>query len=144
MANYREVTGGRRFMGRCAHGADLLAELTAVCRDNGVTLGRVEAIGALQRAKLGYYRQDTKVYEYHEFAEPTEILALVGNVSIKDGQPMVHAHLTISDAAGRAFGGHLVPGTIVFACEFILQAFDGPEFRRALDATTGLPLWALE
>jgi len=32
-------------------------------------------------------------------------------------------------------------GTIVFACEFIIEAFDGPPLERGFDETTGLPLW---
>ena len=144
MAIYRDVRCTRRVMGKCAHEADLLAELTGVCKDNGIRLGRVEAIGAVRKARLGYYHQDRKEYEFHEFAGPMEITALVGNVSIKDGEPMVHAHVTLSDSGGRAFGGHLAAGTIVFACEFVIEAFDGPEFRRSPDLPTGLALWDLK
>jgi predicted DNA-binding protein with PD1-like motif len=130
-------------MGKLAHGADLLEQLTAVCRDNGVQLGRLEALGAVQKAIVGIYHQGRREYEFHPFDQPMEIAALVGNVSIRDGQTFIHAHITLSDAAGRAFGGHLVTGTIVFACEFVVQAFDGAEYRRAPDTTTGLPLWDL-
>ena len=38
-------------------------------------------------------------------------------------------------------GGHLAPGTTVFAAEYVIQAFDGPEFCRGFDEVTGLPLW---
>ena len=38
-------------------------------------------------------------------------------------------------------GGHLAPGTIVFACELIIEAFDGQELNRGMDRETGLPLW---
>ncbi|MBW1828134.1 MAG: DNA-binding protein, partial [Deltaproteobacteria bacterium] len=47
------------------------------------------------------------------------------------------------DSTGKAFGGHLASGTIVFACEFILEALDGPAFTRGLDEVTGLPLWTM-
>lgn len=30
---------------------------------------------------------------------------------------MVHAHITLADSAGAAYGGHFAPGTAVFACE---------------------------
>ncbi|MEI7836521.1 MAG: PPC domain-containing DNA-binding protein [Planctomycetota bacterium] len=144
MAIYRDVQCTRRVMGKCAHESDLLAELTRVCKDNGVSLGRVEAIGAVRKARVGYYHQDRKEYEFLHFDGAMEILALIGNVSIKDGEPMVHAHVTLSDSAGRAFGGHLASGTIVFSCEFVIEVFDGPEFLRAPDEPTGLPLWNLK
>jgi hypothetical protein len=137
------VTPRATFMGRLPHGADLLEALTALCREKQVTLGRVEALGAVQRARLGYYDQETRTYQFFALDRPLEITKLVGNVSLKDGEPMVHAHLTLADAEGRAYGGHLAPGTRVFACEFVLQAFDGPTLTRTFDAETDLHLWDL-
>lgn len=143
MATFREVSGVKCVMGRLKHGADLLEELTAVCVENGVKLGWVHALGALQKARIGYYNQDTREYEFLEMDRHLEIANLVGNVSLKDGEPIIHAHVTLSDDEGRAFGGHLAPGTIVFACEFCVQVFNGPDFCRGFDDETGLPLWQM-
>ena len=144
MAIIREMKPTRCFLGKLRHEADLLEELTAVCRDNDVRLGRVEALGALRKARLGYYNQDTRAYQFYEIDRHLEITNLVGNVSLKDGEVMIHAHVTLSDDEGRAFGGHLVPGTIIFACEFFLQALDGEQLHRGPDEETGLPLWQLD
>jgi len=141
MAQFREMSGVKCLMGRLEHGADLLEELTSVCAANGVTLGWVHALGALQRARLGYYDQDAREYRFIDVGRHLEITNLVGNVSLKDGEPIIHAHVTLADDEARAFGGHLAPGTIVFACEFCIQVFDGPELSRSFDAETGLPLW---
>ena len=62
-------------------------------------------------------------------------------ISLRDGEPVVHAHITLSDQQTRAFGGHLAPGTIVFACEFIIHIFEGAKMERGFDEQTGLPLW---
>ncbi len=131
----------RVVVGRLERGDDLLQALTGVCRAEGVRLGRVEALGAVERARLGFYDQRERVYRYWEVDEPLEILALVGNVSLRDGQPMVHAHVTLGDHAGRALGGHLVEGTRVFACEYALEVLEGADLHRGLDEATGLPLW---
>ncbi len=143
MATHREVAHSRCVMGRLGHGKDLLEELTSVCEKEGVKLGRVEALGALKRARVGFYNQESREYEFLEFDKQLEIANLVGNVSLRDGKPMVHAHITLSDQEGNAFGGHLAPGTIVFACEFVMQVFEGPEFARGHDDATGLPLWKM-
>jgi len=128
-------------MGRLPHGGDLLETLTELCIRHDVRLGRVEAIGAVSRARVGYYDQTKHEYRCLELDRPLEILSLIGNVSLRDGRPMVHAHITLGDDQGHAFGGHLAPGTIVFACECTLQAFEGPPLERKPDATTGLMLW---
>jgi len=128
-------------MGRLQRGDDLLEALTAVVQREGVRLGRVEALGAVEKARVGYYDQASFQYEYLDLDQDLEILALVGNVSLRDGQPMVHAHVTLGDAQGRAFGGHLAPGTRVFACEFTVEVLEGAELHRGHDEATGLPLW---
>lgn len=137
----RKVRRTRLYLGRLPHGGDLLDDLTAFCRRKRVFLGRVETLGAVSAARVGFYDQGSKKYRYRSFAQPMEILNLVGNISRRDGEPMVHAHVTLADEKGRAVGGHLASGTVVFACEFLIEAFDGPAFRRRPDPTTGLPLW---
>jgi predicted DNA-binding protein with PD1-like motif len=133
---------GRCLMGRLAKGDDLLQALEKVCQEHNITLGEVRALGAVTRAKVGFYDQAQKKYFFLEFDQPLEILALVGNISLKDGKPMVHAHVTLADAAGRAFGGHLAAGTPVFACEFAIDEYTADqELARQPDAETGLLLW---
>lgn len=135
------VTPQRIYMGRLEHDADLLASLTRFCAQENITLGRIEAIGAVKKAALGYYDQDQKTYRYFEIDRHLEILNLTGNISLKEGKPFVHAHVTLADDQGRAYGGHLIPGTPIFACEVVIQAFDGPEMQRETEPVTGLPLW---
>ncbi len=136
------VTPARRLMGRLGKGDDLLTALEDCCRAKGIKLGEVRAIGAVTKARVGFYQQDLRKYMFFDLDRPLEILALIGNVSLKDGQPMVHAHVTLADEEGRAFGGHLAPGTEVFACEFVIQEYLSPEIpARQYDAETGLLLW---
>jgi len=141
MAIIREVKSIGRLMGRLTHGADLLEELTGICIEKGIRLGRVEALGAVQKACIGYYDQNEREYMFNDLNEPLEILKVTGNVSIKDGAPVIHAHITLADSQGRAFGGHLAPGTIVFACEYIIEILDGEDLVRSFDQETDLPLW---
>jgi predicted DNA-binding protein with PD1-like motif len=133
-----------RFMASLSKDGDLLEEITEICKNEGISLGRVEAVGAVQKACLAFYDQGTHEYVPVSIDEPLEILKLAGNVSLRDDVPFVHAHATMADRAGRAYGGHLSPGTIVFACECIIEAFDGPRLTRELDGPTGLFLWAGE
>lgn len=143
MTEFRPVRTREMLMGKLGHGCDLLAELTKLAVERDIRLGRVEAIGAVQKACIGYYHQETRIYRHIDFDQPMEITHLVGNISLKEGNPFVHAHITLADASGKSHGGHLAPGTIVFACEFLLEAFDGPVFQRDLDEVTGLALWSV-
>jgi predicted DNA-binding protein with PD1-like motif len=142
MTHHSSVNLRELFMGALPFGSDLLQGLTDVCLERNVTLGRVEAIGAVRSARIGFYNQETRSYQFLSLDMPLEITSLVGNVSLKDGEPFVHAHITLADEKGIAHGGHLAPGTKVFACEFVIEAFDGPRFERGYDEETGLPLWS--
>ena len=135
------VKPSRIFMGKIEYNSDLLDGLTGICTEKNIQLGKVEAIGSVKKARLGYYNQQEQKYHYIDLSEPLEIINLTGNISLKDDKPFIHAHVSLSDSKGNAFGGHLVQGTIVFACEVIIYTFDGPEFRRCFNDETGLPLW---
>jgi len=138
-----KVKSRELFMGKLSYGCDLLEEITSVCQKENIQLGRIEALGAVKRAHLGFYDQQKREYRFLTLPQPLEITKLIGNVSLKDGNPFVHAHVTLADETGKTFGGHLAPGTVVFACEFIIESFDGPVFERGFDEETGLPLWTM-
>ena len=143
MAIYNKIKHTKTFMGKLKFGGDLLEELTSICDQNEISLGRVEALGAVKKARVGFYDQQARKYDFIEIDKQLEITKLIGNISVRDGKPMVHAHITLSDSQGIAFGGHLAPGTIVFACEFIMNSYDGPDHIRDYDEQTGLPLWKM-
>lgn len=131
-------------MGRLPYGADILNELSNICMREGVKLGWIQSIGAVKKARLAFYNQHTFEYQLLEIDKPLEIAGLTGNVSIRDNQPFIHAHITLTDERGHGYGGHLATGTIVFACEFVLQVVDGLIIERSYDAQTGLQLWKEE
>ena len=131
-------------MGRLPQGADLLEALTELCARENITAGEVRAIGALSKAVLGFYSQKNREYEYLALEHPLEIVSLLGDVSLKEGRPFVHAHVSLGDEQGHLWGGHLAPGSEVFACEVMLVEYQTAEpFERAFDQGTGLLLWPM-
>jgi predicted DNA-binding protein with PD1-like motif len=135
------MTIKRTIMGQLPYGADLYEALSEIVRNEGITLGRIQAIGATTHAVVAYYDQATKTYNPLEFPGGMEILNLNGNISLRDGKPFVHVHLLLGDSEGRVVGGHLLPGTKLFACEVTIDEFESEEFHRAKEGRTGLFLW---
>lgn len=133
---------GRTFIGRFEYGDDLQEALNSFCKKQKIKAGFFNLIGAVQNAKMGYYSQTLKKYTgCVELNRKLEIAACMGNISIKEGGIFVHAHITLADLKGRAFGGHLMPGTKVFAAEFVIQEIKCGGLIRAKEPKTGLPLW---
>jgi hypothetical protein len=123
------------------NGDDLHGALFSYCLKNNIKAGIIFAVGALKNAELGFYDQAKKKYLAESVNKPLEILSCSGNVSLKDDKPFVHAHLTVSDKTGRVYGGHLEPGSIVFACECAIIQTGGELLNRKFDKLTGLNLW---
>jgi hypothetical protein len=141
MAVMRELAVRRVLMGRLRRGDDLLGALTDVCNTSGIHLGQLRAIGAVEQAVFGSYDQQSWQYTYLTMKQPLELLSLIGNVSLREGEVALHAHVVLGDEAGSTCGGHLAEGTRVFACEYIIEEFSGSDLSRVRDEQTGLPLW---
>lgn len=78
---------------------------------------QVTVIGAVRRAAYAYYEQHDRRYRELESRTHHEIVGFLGNVSLRDDKPFLHAHATFADASGVTVGGHLLSGCEVFAAE---------------------------
>lgn len=126
---------------RLSHGADLYDQITAYAVENNIRAAAISFLGAVSKASLRYYDQDEQVYRDFVIDDHLEIVSGVGNITLLDGSPFLHAHMTLADAAGAAFGGHVNQGTVVFATEVTIHELDGAPPVRELDERTGLTLW---
>lgn len=122
-------------------GDDLLKTVSAYFLKNDIKAGLVMVIGALQKAKFSYYEQKEKKFYPRSIDGPVEIISCLGNVSLKNDKPFVHAHLAVADSQGRVLGGHLEEGCIVFAAECSIFEMEGDLLSRKFDENTGLFLF---
>lgn len=119
-------------------GDDILERLNDLVLRNQVSAGSFTAIGAVEKATVGYFVGSGK-YSNISLQGPLEIVSCLGNVSMKEGAPFVHAHITLADKEGKTYGGHLMPGTTVGAAfELTLHSYDGIELTRKFDSKTKL------
>ncbi len=131
----------RTYIGRLPQGADLLESITKICKEENIKIGKITAIGAVKKAVIAFYNQVEKKYDNLELDQEMEMINCIGNVSVLNGQPFVHCHISLADKQGRCFGGHLMVGTEVFVCELIIEEFEGEPLERVYDEQTGLSLW---
>ena len=138
-----EYRASKELIVRLKYDAELVRSITELARSKGVEAGSFTAIGALKSARLGYYDQKDHEYRQMEVETPHEMTSCIGNVSLKDGETFVHAHVVLADEAGNTKAGHLFEG-IVFAAEVHLHELEGPRLERKYDKVTGLSLWITE
>jgi uncharacterized protein len=118
---------------------EVASGLAEFARAEGLDAGRLSGIGALSDATLGFFDWETKSYVEIPFDEQVEVLSLVGDIASKDGAPEVHAHLVVSDATGRARGGHLLRAFVRPTLEVVVVESPAHLVRRHDDAS-GLAL----
>lgn len=121
-------------------GEEVHAALLEICAHYGVTSGYVvSGIGMLKDPLLGWYDVEGRQYHEQRFAGRHELLNLAGNVSLKDGAPMCHLHVVLSDEEYRCFGGHLFSSEVGLTLEVVLLALPGVRMHRELEEEFGLP-----
>jgi predicted DNA-binding protein with PD1-like motif len=108
-----------------ASGASSSFVLSAVGSLDGVTLRMANA----SRKDDG----EDKGNEIREWNERFEVVSLVGTFS-PTGK---HLHISVSDAKGQTFGGHLMSGRVFTTLELVLGTIDDVVFERKEDPETG-------
>jgi predicted DNA-binding protein with PD1-like motif len=124
---------------RLVKGEEIIASLTSLAEKENIQSGFLFGLGAVVNPKLGYYDPAAKEYRSQVFSGDFEILNLTGNISLVEGKPFIHAHLTVSDAECKAWGGHLFAAQIYATGEITIIDFGLP-ISRKLDRQTGLKL----
>jgi predicted DNA-binding protein with PD1-like motif len=116
---------------RLPPGADLRQALQQIARAQaGGSAFVVAGMGSLQVAQLRFAGEDAVA----ELAGPLEILSLSGTLSVSGA----HLHMSVSDATGRVWGGHVADGNLVrTTAEVLLAPLPGWRLTREHDAATG-------
>jgi len=99
-----------------------------------------KTIGALSSAKLGWLNWGTKKYDPAcVLDEQVELLSLIGDIALKDGEPQVHAHAVVGRSDGTAHGGHLLEARVRPTCELMLT--ESPtHLQKKFDPKSGIAL----
>ena len=114
---------------RLSPGADLRRALEEASQSTGSAFV-VAGIGSLIEASLRYAGETTE----DQLAGPLEILSLSGSLSLSGA----HLHMSVSDASGRVYGGHVGYGSRVrTTAEVLVAPLPDWSLTREHDETTG-------
>ena len=126
-----------------AHGDEAMGALQQFVQEHKVDAAALTAIGAFERAVIGYFDWVTKDYKRIPVAEQVEVLSLLGDVAEADGKPTLHIHAVLGKSDGTVVGGHLLEGHVRPTLEVILTQ-PPAHLRKKKDPETGLALIALD
>ncbi|MFX0122120.1 MAG: PPC domain-containing DNA-binding protein [Candidatus Hodarchaeota archaeon] len=132
-------TNQESYLLRLFRGEDILESLQKFCKHrNNIGSGRVQGIGAVSVAKIGFFNGSE--YVTNSFSENLELLSLTGNITQDE---IVHLHGVFGRADGSCVGGHIMSGCIVsVTCEIQILVLN-PQVTREEDPHTKLKLLKL-
>ena len=85
------------YMLRIDIGEEITESLKKMCKQEGIRLAEVNAIGASDHAVVGVYDLQEQAYRREELTGFMEIAGLTGSVTSMDGNPYVHLHAVLAD-----------------------------------------------
>jgi predicted DNA-binding protein with PD1-like motif len=132
---------GSKFIIRIDKGEKIVDTLKKFCMQQNIKLASFSAIGAVNRASVGIFMQDTKEYHPKEFSGSMEIVSLQGTITQMDGKVYPHLHIALSDHTYQIFGGHLNEAWVGATCEAVLDVMDG-RVERKFSEEIGLNLFS--
>jgi len=137
---YKKVSGG--YLLRIERGEEVLSSLLSFIKIFKIKSGFMVGLGACEKLKLGYFDAEKGDYMNKDLAGEYEMTSLTGNIAYLGTEPIVHAHITLTDDKFKAVGGHLWSGIVSGTVEIYIMTF-GSSIKRAKDEETGLNLLKL-
>jgi len=134
-----ERGGLRTFVIVLATDDEAVKSLTSFAVNQRLAASHFTAIGAFSRAVVAYFDWSAKQYRHISIDEQVEVLSLMGDVTIDDGKPKVHAHVVLGKADATAHGGHLIEASVRPTLEIVVTETPRPLHRR-FDPTSGVAL----
>jgi predicted DNA-binding protein with PD1-like motif len=121
------------------NGESVIDCLTDFANQQNVRSAQFTAIGALRTLTLGFYNFNDRVYKKIDIDEQIEVLSLIGDVSLYNNTPKIHAHVVVGKENGTAHGGHLLDGIVHPTLEIILTQSPA-HLERKMNEEFGIPL----
>ena len=121
-------------------GEEAFDALTRFANESGISAASLTAIGAFERATVGWFDIASKTYRKIEVNEQCEVLSAIGDIAIgDDGKPSLHVHIVLGLSDGSTRGGHLMAGTVRPTLEVVLTEVPAT-LRRRKRADLGIAL----
>ena len=113
--------GSRIWVLVLAPGEEAKSTIVAFAKKNDLMAASFVALGAFERAKIGYFDWQKKEYLPIAVDEQVEVISLVGDIAENDKHEAdFHGHTVLGRRDGSTRGGHLLEGVVRTTLEVTL------------------------
>jgi predicted DNA-binding protein with PD1-like motif len=131
------VRQGERVQLRFLSGEPFVETVLPWLASEGVGFAALSGLGAVRGATVSYWNAQMQQYETHELTDQMEVVSLIGNVTLRDAKPFIHAHVSLGRNDLSLVGGHMNELRVHPTLEVWLRPEPDPVIR-ALDESCGL------
>lgn len=104
-----------------------------------VTSAHFTAVGALNKATLGWFDPRRKMYRKIPVDGQHEVIGMSGDIALYRGKPVVHTHMLVGRPGGTTRGGHVLEAYVSPTLEVVVTV-DPVTMQKRLDPETDLTL----
>jgi predicted DNA-binding protein with PD1-like motif len=135
-----DVSGAQVHVVILDSGEEAFSALTKFAGDAKVSAASLTAIGAFERAAVGWFDFASKSYKKIAVNEQCEVLSAIGDFAIgDDGKASLHVHVVLGLSDGSTRGGHLLEGKVRPTLEVVVTETPS-KLRRKKRADLGIAL----
>jgi predicted DNA-binding protein with PD1-like motif len=117
-------------------GEEAFVALTRFADETKISAASLTAIGAFEKATVGWFDFAAKSYQKIEVGEQCEVLSAIGDIAIgDDGKASLHVHIVLGLSDGSTRGGHLLEGRVRPTLEVVVVTETPSRLRRKKTAT---------
>jgi predicted DNA-binding protein with PD1-like motif len=108
-----ENAGERTFVLILDPGEEAFAAISDFAAKSKLAGASLTALGAFERATVGWFDLARKTYKPIEIGSQCEALSLIGDIATgDDGKPSLHLHAVLGLSDGTTRGGHFMKGIV--------------------------------
>ena len=133
----------RVIVGKLEPDEDIIDSITDLVKTHNIISGFINIIGALKKITIGFFDLESMKYNFKTFDEDVELISCMGNISYKEGDPIIHLHVAIGREDFSLIGGHLSQPSIVSITGEVFIFEIAEKLNRAIDPKFGLTLMDL-
>jgi uncharacterized protein len=127
----------------CDPGDEAVAALTQFARAEDLEAASIAAVGAFERAVVGWFDRAARDYRRIPVDEQCEVLSLLGDVAQGPDGAVLHMHAVLGLSDGTTRGGHLLEGTVYPTLEVIVTETPA-QLRKVLRPDLGIAVIDLD
>jgi len=127
----------------CDPGDEAVSVLTQFARSEHLEAAQITAVGAFERATVGWFDPAAKDYRRIHVDQQCELLSLIGDIAEGQDGPVLHMHAVLGLSDGTTRGGHLLEAKVFPTLEAVVTETPA-RLRKVLRPDIGIALIDLD